>query len=251
MFENLLNPIFNPLLKLGYFWAIIILSFLITLFITVVYKFATDQNLMKKLKDEMKGMQKEMKLLKDNPQKAMAHQKKIMEKNMQYMKHSFKPTLYTMIPIIIIFSWLNANLAFLPLEPGQEFGISVDFKPGTFGQVSLDSIPELTFLTSQTQEITRDQAVWRVQGEKGEYKLEVTFNNQKHEKIIIITDDRNYENPKELIKESDIISINIGNEPVKPLGKISLLGWKPGWLGTYILLSLIFSFSLRKIMGIS
>ena len=76
MFENLLNPIFNPLLKLGYFWAIIILSFLITLFITVVYKFATDQNLMKKLKDEMKGMQKEMKLLKDNPQKAMAHQKK-------------------------------------------------------------------------------------------------------------------------------------------------------------------------------
>ena len=30
-----------------------------------------------------------------------------MEKNMKYMMHSFKPTLYTLIPILIIFGWIR------------------------------------------------------------------------------------------------------------------------------------------------
>ncbi|MBU0471434.1 MAG: DUF106 domain-containing protein [Nanoarchaeota archaeon] len=76
MFENLLNPIFKPLLSLGFFWAILIISFVLTFLITMVYKYTTDQELMKRLKKEMKEMQKELKKLSSNPQKAMSHQKK-------------------------------------------------------------------------------------------------------------------------------------------------------------------------------
>jgi uncharacterized membrane protein (DUF106 family) len=35
-----------------------------------------------------------------------------------------------------------------------------------------------------------------------------------------------------------------------PLGAFSLLGWHPGWLGTYIILSLIISLLLRKVMKV-
>ncbi len=61
VFETLLDPIFSPLLNLPTLLAITLLSFLISLIITLIYKFATDQDLMKRLKEEMKELQKEMK----------------------------------------------------------------------------------------------------------------------------------------------------------------------------------------------
>ena len=40
------------------------------------------------------------------------------------------------------------------------------------------------------------------------------------------------------------------NKKVKPLGNVSLFGWKPGWLGVYIIFSIIFSMVLRKLLKI-
>jgi len=77
VFENILDPIFSPLLNLPTIAAVILLSFLISLIITIVYKYTTNQDLMKQLKDEMKEFQREIKELRKEPEKAMQVQKKI------------------------------------------------------------------------------------------------------------------------------------------------------------------------------
>ena len=77
VFENFLNPILGPLLNLPTLWAVIILSFLISLIITVVYKYTTNQDLMKQLKGEMKEFQREVKELKKEPDRAMTVQKNL------------------------------------------------------------------------------------------------------------------------------------------------------------------------------
>lgn len=251
MLEKILDPIFNPLLGLGYFWFILIVAFILTLMITLIYKFTTDQILMKKLKAEMKTLQKEMKTLAHNPKKAMVHQKKLMQKNMNYMKHSLKPTLYTFIPIIIIFGWLNSHLAYLPIEPGNEFLMSIEFKEGTFGDVSLDVIPELNILSERTQIIQDNYASWTLSGEQGAYQMTISFGNRQFEKDLMISSENNYATPITTIKDSNLKKLEIHNEKVRPLGNFSLFGWKPGWLGTYIILSLIFSLVMRKILKIS
>lgn len=251
MFEKILDPVFRPLLDLGYLWTIVILSFILTLLITLVYKFATNQVLMKKLKAEMKGLQKEAKALRDNPKKAMVHQKKLMEKNMQYMKHSLKPTLYTFIPIIIIFGWLNANLAYYPITPDTEFDVSVYFKEGSYGEISLvlENTPELILLSDAVQEVGSDYSTsWTLIGVEGDYLLNFKFGNREYNKDLIISDEK-YAPPEEVIKNSEISKIKIQNKKVRPFGRF--LGLNPGWLGAYILLSLLFSFSLRKILKIS
>ena len=107
IFGDFLNFIFAPLLKLGDLASLVIISFILTLLITLCYKWFTDQKLMKSLKDEIKQHQEDMKNHKDNPEKLMEIQKKSMEVNLQYMKHSFKPTLFTFIPLIIFFAWLK------------------------------------------------------------------------------------------------------------------------------------------------
>ncbi len=88
-------------------YSLLIFSFLITLFTTLIYKYFSDQKTIKALRDEIKNLQNELKNNKDNPKKMMDKQKIIMEKNLIVMKHSLKPTLYTMIPVLLLFIWLK------------------------------------------------------------------------------------------------------------------------------------------------
>jgi len=109
--ENFFDWLFQPFLIWGDGWGVVIISLLLTLMINIFYKLFTDQELMKNLKKELKDLQKEMKTLKDNPDKFMKKQKEAMSKNLEYMKHSMKPTLITFVPLILIFGWLRERFA--------------------------------------------------------------------------------------------------------------------------------------------
>lgn len=126
MFDSFFNWLFKPILNLSPLLGVIIISFIITAFITFIYKFMTDQEMMKSLREELKKFQKEMKELRNNPQKMMETQKKAMDVNMKYMMHSFKPMFITLIPIIIIFGWLrstyDSETVILNLPFGIHFG---------------------------------------------------------------------------------------------------------------------------------
>ena len=247
MFENLLNPILNPLLGMHPIWTLLILSFLISLIITLIYKAMTDQDLMKQLKAETKEFQKEMKELKDHPEKMMKVQKKAMQTNMKYMGLSMKPTLVTFIPIIIIFGWMHSHLAYDPILPGQDFTVSANFK-NSEGNIEL-SVPEgLTIISDSTQTITNNVANWVLRGDLGEYVLEYTFEGAKYNQELLIADELAYKQPIKPVKNDKLKSLQINNEKLKVM---NLFGWQLGWLGTYIIFSLIFSMSLRKMMNLA
>jgi len=251
VFENILDPIFNPLLKMPPALAILLISFIITLIITLVYKLTTDQNKMKKLKQDMKEYQKKIKSLsKENPQKAMAIQQEAMKKNMEYMKSSFKSTLYTLIPIIIIFGWLNAHMAYYPIEPTQPFKVTAFFTEGHAPTANISSIPELEIIGNATQQIINSKAEWELKGEEGEYKLIINYNNEEYDKPLLISSERKYEQPEKRIKDSKLKKIVTSNEKIYPLGVFTLFGWKPNWLWTYIIFSIVISIALRKVLKV-
>ncbi len=91
--------------------SIIILSFIVTLFITIVTYFMTDREKMKEIKDKQKALRLDMKKFKDNPEKVMQLNKQMLEDMPEQLKHSFKPMIVTMIPLIIFFGWLRATFA--------------------------------------------------------------------------------------------------------------------------------------------
>lgn len=83
--------------------SIIILAFLVTLVMTLVTKFFTDQDRMKELKEIQKACNIK---LKKNREDGEA-QKQMMECSIELMKHSFKPLLISFIPLIIFFWWIR------------------------------------------------------------------------------------------------------------------------------------------------
>ncbi|MBW2982252.1 DUF106 domain-containing protein [Candidatus Woesearchaeota archaeon] len=245
MFESILNPILGPLLKLPVFWAVFIMAFVIALLITLVYKWMTDQHLMKSLKEEIKGFQQQMKEFKHDPKKVMEIQKRAMQTNMKYMMHSFKPTLITFLPIIIIFGWLHANLAFEPIMPGQEFTVEAVFQSGISGDVKIIAPENIELLSDDVQEIKDGKADWQLKGGTGEYILEYQYDNRAYSKELLITEERAYKEPVKRVNDDIIKTIETKHQKTTPL---QIFGWKIGWLGTYIIFSIIFSMGLRKIL---
>jgi len=90
-------------------WSFIFfLSIGLSLAVTLVYKYATDQAVMKDLKAQLKQYQEQMKAAKGDMVKLGEIQKKSMSTNMKLMKQNFKPMLITMAPFLIIFWWLRS-----------------------------------------------------------------------------------------------------------------------------------------------
>jgi len=91
--------------------SIIILSFLVTLFVTTVTYFVTDKKKMREIRVKQKHLRQEIKKHKDNPQKMMELNKQMMEDMPAQIKESYKPMLITIIPLLILFSWLRGTFA--------------------------------------------------------------------------------------------------------------------------------------------
>jgi uncharacterized membrane protein (DUF106 family) len=247
--DPVLNPLLQPLLNVSPFWAIFILAFAISLVITLAYKYLTNQSEMKRLKEKQKHFQKRMKELRKEPEEMMKVQKEAMSTNMEYMKHSFKATLITMLPILLIFGWMNVHLAYEPIFPGEKFTITAEFEDGVSGLAELQVDQGMTLVSEPAQDINSG-VTWRLQGEEGEQFVTVKTEHEEQTKKILITQEVRYEEPLALYDNSDITQIMVNHNKLRPLGKTSIFGWQPGWLGLYILLSIIFSMAMRKAMKI-
>lgn len=90
---------------------IIVLSLFVTIFVTIVSYYLTDRALLKSIKEKQKKLRAEMKVSKDNPQRMMEINKQMMEDFPTQMKQSFKTSLVTLVPLLLLFNWLRTVYA--------------------------------------------------------------------------------------------------------------------------------------------
>lgn len=95
--------------------SIVAISFVITLVMTLITKYFTNQNRIKELKEIQKACRIELKDNHGNPEKTEQINKEMMGSSIELMKHSMKPTLITLIPLLLLFGWIRGiYLAILP-----------------------------------------------------------------------------------------------------------------------------------------
>ncbi|MEK6884577.1 MAG: EMC3/TMCO1 family protein [Nanoarchaeota archaeon] len=90
----------NP--KLG----IVLVAVAVTLVMTLITKYMTNQTRMKELKGMQKEKQEKLKNVKNDEEKNQIT-KEIMEHSMEMLRHSFKPMFITLLPILLIFWWVK------------------------------------------------------------------------------------------------------------------------------------------------
>jgi len=117
------------------------LSIVLSLIVTLIYKFFTDQILMKELKGELKSHQKQMKNHRGDTAKISELSKKSMETNMKYMRQTFKPMLITIVPFLLIFQYLRGAF-------DSTIILNLPFWPHTLGWIGTYIIFSMIFTTA-------------------------------------------------------------------------------------------------------
>lgn len=257
--DTLLDPILNPLLPLGSFWTIVIMSLIVSLFTTIIYKYATDQNKLRKLKADLERYQKKAQAAqKESPEKAMKIQKDMMKINGQYMKASFRSTLYTFIPVLIFFGWLGAHLTFAPIIPGDLFSVTAQLQPNIDGDFVLN-LPDGVSAPILDLSAVNGSVTWQnISGPEGTYEFSITHKESGEQHFFsVMISPYNYINPVNIIDESTTFSsITVNQSKLYVFKNVFFFKNIPwiknwGWLGAYILFSIIFSTSLRKAMKLA
>lgn len=250
-YETVFSPIFAPLLKLGPFWAIFIISLFLAFLTTIIHKYATDQKRMKELREEMKEHQRLMKENKHDISKVSELQKETMKRSMEQMKHSFKAMIYTFIPLILIFGWMNIYLSYEPVAVGEEIVLTANFLEGITGEAELVSVPAgLTF--EKTAKIEAGKATWRIKAEKeGNYLLNVGYKDKTFSRDLIVTSEFKYAPQLQEFKKegSEVKSLALGYNKLRPLNGVAGVGGL-SWFWIYVILSIIFSMAVRKVMKV-
>jgi len=245
-----LNPIFHPLLLIHPLLAIAIVSCCIALFNAWIYKIFTDQHQMKALKDEMKRMQNDIRKYKDNTAKMLEVQSAMMSKNMDYMKQSFKPTLITMVPILIILAWMTGHLAYDPIHSNIPVNVTVFLQKAETGTVQLQVPFGMQVLGSASKDIDplTHTVTWEVKGAAGTYRLDFIKDGETVSQPIIISDGFDYAKPTLAFSGSQTFiqsQIHNNSKVVIDFGFFHL-----GYLLTYFICAIGFSLGIRKLMGL-
>ncbi len=103
----ILNPTAGMLLNWNLTWGMTIIVAVISLLITIVQKYATDQKTLKEMKNEQKRLNEEAKKFRDHPEKMMEMQKESMKFMIPMMKISMRAFVFTAIPMILFIRWFN------------------------------------------------------------------------------------------------------------------------------------------------
>lgn len=238
--------VFAPLINLHPGISIVIISLFISLIIIFATKLFTNQKEMKELKERLKSYQDEMKSKRDQPEEVLKVQKEAMKINMEYMKKTFKVTLITLIPILLVFSWLNGHFTYEPISPEEEFVVSVEVKEGVSGNISIDS-GDLDVIGASVKEIENNLAVFTLKGREGDYLLTFEYYDNGSldssvDKDLIISTQRTYAPLKKTYKDDVFETITIGNSPLRI--------WGVGWIWVYLISAILFSSILRKVFKV-
>ncbi|MBI4919227.1 DUF106 domain-containing protein [archaeon] len=103
----ILDPTAGKLIEWNAYVGFLIIVFLITLATSLIQKYTTDQETLKKLKQEQKLLREEMKKYKDNPEKMLEFQKKSLEIIPKTMDITMRPFIYTFVPFILLLRWFG------------------------------------------------------------------------------------------------------------------------------------------------
>lgn len=119
--HSALDPTLGALLNWNLDIGMLMIVILLSIVMTFVQKYTTDQKEMKRIKQEQKELQKKSKELRHDPEKAMEVQKELMPLTMKQMKLGMRTIMYTGIPFVLLFRWFNDYFAILP-EGTKIFG---------------------------------------------------------------------------------------------------------------------------------
>jgi uncharacterized membrane protein (DUF106 family) len=241
---SLLDPVLGWMLVLPMWFSLLLFSLFMTIVLSLVQKFATDQSEMKYLKEQVKKSQKELKKHKEDPKKMAQVQQQAMQANMRYTMKSMKPTLFTIVPFLFLFAWLSANFAYDLV--GEDVFVPVTVRMVEPARLTIET--DLVVQGEMTKDTVERQATWQVAGPPGRHLLTLRTEDGQvaHQPLYI------GEQPEDVMTRpgGSFDRVEVRYPKATPFGDFSIGNYKPGWLMTYFFFSVALTIIVRRLLKV-
>ncbi len=194
----------------------------------LINKLLINEKLVNDSRERMKKLQKELKEVDPKSKEYHEKQDELLNINMTIMKQQFKPMFITFLPYIIVFYIIGASFAYAPIGVGSQ--IHFDISGNGHLAIPCAGINE-TFSKSQSMDATINSSDCKVFINGNEVNTSILGAS----KVVNIAKD----NLTVKITPHKLVFIKL------PFS-LPWMGSEIGWLGTYILISLVTSSILNK-----
>jgi len=268
-FGKIFDLIFFPFRSMNPWIGMILISFLTALLMLFIFRFTSNQEGIRQVKNKIKAHLLELRLFKDSLSLSFKAQGNILRYNLRYFGYSAKPLLVMIIPLILILAQLNLWFGYESLTPGQETILKVKLEEGQNlldTNLALETSSGLDIHTPPLRIAEEKEINWRLKArENGVHDLTLTVNGLRITKKVAV-DQRPLSKISPLKVRRNFINelVNPGESPLPqdlpiktievkyPAKNIKLFGWNiprlwkiPPWLIVYFVLSIILGFVFK------
>jgi hypothetical protein len=263
-----LDWLFGPFKRIDPFWALLAVSLVTTFIFLEVFRCTTNSTKLQEAKNNMQARLLEVRLFKDSPSIVLAALAGMLTCNLRYLKHSLKPTLLMLPPLVVLMIHLDAWFGHAPLRPGQAALVTVKILESSrqaFNDISLEAAAGLAIETPSLRVPQEKEISWVVRARQtGQYSLNVKGAGSAAQKTIVVAE-RGWErvaprlvtagfwnqwaHPGEasLPKGGSVEWVEV-NYPDRSLG---LFGWEAHWLVLFFLLTCVLGFVGSKLLRVT
>lgn len=267
IFGKIFEVIFFPFRNMSPWVGMVLVSILTAFLMLFVFRFTSNQEGIRKVKNRIKAHLLEIRLFKDSLIISLKAQGRILRYNLKYIGYSVKPLLVMIVPLILILIQLNLWFGYQSLAPGQEAVLKAELREDLSlldAEFMIETSLGLEVETPPLRIEENSEVNWRLRAkEAGIHELALILNGEKFVKKVAVAQ-------KPLSKISSIkVHHNFINEmfnpgeapipgdlPVRsieikyPSKHMNLFGWRIHWIIVYFALSIIFGFSFKGIFKV-
>lgn len=267
IFGKIFEFIFIPFRNLSPWVGMTLISLLTGLLMLLIFRYTSNQEGIRKVKNKIKAHLLELRLFKDSLALSLKAQGNILRSNIKYIGYSGKPLLVMIIPVILILIQLNFWFAYQSLRPGEVTILKVKLQEGQniLGlDLKVEPPPSLAIETPPLRIEEQQEINWRLRAkEEGIHILAFKINGQSFTKKVAVAQkpltrisplkvQQNFIdelfNPGEapLSKDLPVKSIEVKY----PDKNMNLFGWHIHWIIVYFVLSIIIGFALKGVFKV-
>lgn len=254
---------FPPVVGLG------VVALFVAIAILLVFRATSDQAALTAVKRRMHAALFEIRLFNDDPHSMFRALLEITRQNLTYLRLSLVPTLWVIVPLLLLLVRLQAYYGYEGLVAGANTIVTVHLEdeavPASGGapRISLDAPSGLQVETPPVWIPSKRQVAWRIGAEQaGEYELIVSVDGKSVTKHVQVSDEVGWRAPErvktglwsQLMSPAELpiaADVPISSIHVKyPSREVKLFGWDTHWMIVLFTLSIFFTFALRNIFGV-
>jgi uncharacterized membrane protein (DUF106 family) len=244
-----------------------VVSVVVAVGMLLVFKRTSNQARLEEVKRQIHACLFELRLFSDDLPAILRAQAEILGHNLRYLGLSLVPMLVMLLPIVLVVAQLQFHYGYRGLRPSEDFLFKVQLKEGHADarpDAALEAPAGLSVATPPVWIPSERELAWRLRAEQwGDYVLKVRLDGQEYAKTTQVSRDVRRRSPVRLEPgllnqllypaedplpaDSPVSSISVAY----PEEDVSVLGWPVNWLVLFVVLSIAFSFALRKRMGVT